>query len=157
MMNKNIVPIAVIITICVFFSEARLKLNQCKKKAGSTIQSLEISGCTEYPCIMKKESNAQISLRFKLKKRIIGLKLKISGIIHNKEIPFSVDDSNHCEETISDVPNNCFLQKGETYNYSFSLPILAEYPSLALVSKFELTDMKGNSIVCFTFPTKIED
>lgn len=156
-MYKTIVLVAILFCMCISFNEASLKVNKCKKRIGSKIKSFEITGCTEYPCVLKKESNPQINITFKLKRRVNGLKPKIAGIVNKRQIPFTVADSKHCEMTIQDAPEKCSLKKGNTYNYSFTLPILKEYPSISVVTKFELTDKRGNSIVCLTFPTKLID
>ncbi len=154
---KTAVLILAIVAFFSFVADANLTVNKCQKKSAADIQSLTITGCTSYPCILKKGSDAAIEMKFTLKRRVNDIGLKIAGRLNGREIPFSVDDSNHCKNTIEGMTGSCNLLKGETYSYKYSLPILNEYPSLMVIVKFEIVDKRGLPVTCFTFPARIEE
>ena len=153
-MNKLTILMTLIVVISLVES---MEVNRCRKKASGRIEKLEITGCDSYPCKLKKNSKPTINIKFKLRRRVNGLRLKIAGKLNGREIPFSVDDSHHCQNTIVNMPSKCILRKGSSYDYTFSLPILKEYPSLMVVVKYELVDKRGRPVLCFSFPAKIEE
>ena len=157
---SNSTLITIFVCLCVAgLIQADIAVNKCKgrRTAAADITYLNITGCTSYPCVLQKDTTPAITLGLKFNRRVNDLKLKIAGRIGGKEIPFNVDDSNHCSECIQGSPKGCILKKGSTYNYSYSLPILKEYPPLTLVVKYEVVDKQGNSVACFTFPAQIKE
>ena len=157
-MNKSAVLLLAIVACVFYVADADfIKVNQCQKRTAADIESLSITGCTTYPCALKKGTDAAIEMKFTLKRRVNELGLRIAGRINGREIPFSVDDTNHCQNTIEGITDKCNLSKGETYTYKYSMPILNEYPSLMVVVKFEIVDKRGNPVACFTFPARIEE
>ena len=154
----------VVVALCyVSLSEqADLKIYPCKnvKKPTGAIKKLEISGCESYPCILKRGSNSSIKVQFDSKTRITDLKLKITGMLNNKEVPFMTLDGDHCQNTIQELikekSDKCNLKRNTVYNYSYALPVKTEYPTVSVVVKFNLM-FGSKSVFCFTFPSKIED
>jgi hypothetical protein len=163
-MNKfsNLICILVLSVFCVSISQAAdLKVFPCKGiKPMGAIQKLEIPGCERYPCVLKRGSNSSINVQFTSKSRINDLKLKITGMLNNKEVPFMTLDGDHCQNTIQELvqekSQKCLIKRNQSYNYSYALPVKAEYPTVSVVVKFNLI-FGTKSVFCFTFPAKIEN
>ena len=160
---SNSICIALLATLCylALTQAAELKVFTCKNvKGSSTIKKLEIPGCDTYPCVLKRGSNSSINVQFNSKTRINELKLKITGMLNNKEVPFMTIDGDHCQNTIQELikekSDKCLIKRNQLYSYSYALPVKAEYPTVSVVVKFNL--MFGTkSVFCFTFPAKIEN
>ena len=154
--------IVILITMCfASLAQANLKVYPCKGiKTPGSIKKLEITGCDSYPCILKRGSNSSINMQFDSKTRITDLKLKITGMLNNKEVPFMTLDTDHCQNTIQEIlktkSKKCNLKRNTVYNYSYALPVKAEYPTVSVVVKFNLM-FRSKSVLCFSFPSKIED
>lgn len=155
---RSSILLAIFMCVCyASFSEASLDIHKCKKRSAAVIEKLEITGCTSFPCDLKKGTSPTIKATLKMRRKVRDLKLRIAGQINDREVPFSVDDSNHCASTVDSMKSQkrCLLKKGETYEYAYSLPVLKEYPSLMVVVKYEIVDNRGRTVACFSFPAKI--
>ena len=155
---RSAILIAIFLCVCyASISEASLDIRKCKKRSSAALENLEISGCTSYPCALKKGTSPTIKATLNMRRRVKNLKLRIAAKINGREVPFSVDDSNHCAETVEGMKSKkrCILRKGKSYDYAFSLPVLKEYPSLLVVVKYEIVDARGRTVACFSFPAKI--
>jgi Niemann-Pick C2 protein len=137
--------------------EANLKVNNCQKSKGAAnITKLEISGCTNYPCLLRKNTNSTIKLGLHFSKKVNDLKLRIAGVINGRDIPFNVNDKDHCVQTVK-TTKNCTINRNSTHKYEFSLPVLKEYPTLMVLVRYEIIDSKKNPVACFTFPARIDN
>ena len=159
---SNLICVLVLALCYVSMSQAaELKVFPCKgMKSMGAIKKLEIPGCENYPCVLKRGSNSSINVQFNSKSRINDLKLKITGMRNNKEVPFMTLDGDHCQNTIQELvkekSDKCLIKRNQVYNYSYALPVKAEYPTVSVVVKFNL--MFGSKpVFCFTFPAKIEN
>lgn len=153
------VILALFVAVCIYgVVDANLKINNCPKIKGAAanITKLEITGCTNYPCLLKKNSNSTIKMNLHFQKKVTDLKLRIAGVINGREIPFNVNDKDHCVQTVK-TAKNCTINKGQLHKYEFSLPVLKEYPTLMVVVKYEIVDQKKNLVSCFTFPARIDN
>ena len=135
-----------------------LKVNFCPKmkNPSANITYFEVSGCTAYPCIFKRNSTSAIKLGLNFLKKVTDLKVKIAGQINGRDFPFSVNDKNLCLQSIKTMNKSCDLKKGSDYIYEHSLPILKEYPKIQVIVKYELLDQKKHTVTCLSFPVKIE-
>ena len=156
--SSSIIMAILVALIFQSLSEANLKVNNCKRvtSAAANITKLEISSCRNYPCILKKNTNSTIKLGLHFTKKVTELKLRIAGILNGHDIPFHVNDKNHCQHTIK-TAKNCTINKNSIHKYEFSLPVLKEYPNLYVFVRYELIDFKKNSVACFTFPARIDN
>lgn len=157
-MIKISILVAIFVAVCLNAAvEANLKINNCPKlKGAANITKLEISGCTNYPCLLKKNSNSTIKLGLHFHKKVSDLKLRIAGVINGRDIPFNVNDKDHCITTVK-TAKNCTLNRGQNHKYEFSLPVLKEYPTLMVLVKYEIIDQKKSPVACFTFPARIDN
>lgn len=71
----------------------------------------------------------------------------ISGVL----VPFKLPNPDACV----DSGLNCPLQKGTTYKYEASFPVLNKYPKLDVEVKYELKPPSKTDIVCVLIPVKI--
>lgn len=157
--STNIILVAIFVAVCISsLVDANLKINSCPKmkNPAANITKLEISGCTNYPCLLKKNTNSTIKVNLHFHRKITDLKPKIAGVINGREIPFNVNDKDHCNLTVR-TAKNCTINKGQLHKYEYSLPVLKEYPTLMVLIKYEIVDQKKNLISCFTFPARIDN
>lgn len=135
-------------------TEYELQLNNNFNFAGSMIgrfTKIEVSDCvTSSPaCILKKNTNATIKIDFELSEfslnvynimdltlwiysatvdRVTEITAHVSGIVVGIEMPFTLPNSNGCDNSGIICP----IQKGTTYEYSTTLPVLKIYPKVCL-------------------------
>ncbi|KAH9362715.1 NPC intracellular cholesterol transporter 2-like [Haemaphysalis longicornis] len=122
----------------------------CGAPDGST-QSFEIAGCqAPARCVLKKGTEAKVSILFSSKVASKGVKVKAFGVIHEVPIPFPLPQKDACQCGVT-----CPIQENGNYTYHSSFPIKAEYPSLSLDVKWELIDDDGKNLVCQLVPVEI--
>ena len=154
---SHFILMTIFLVVCFQAISANLKVNSCLKvKGAANITKLEISGCSNFPCLLKKNSNSTIKLGLNFTKKVTDLKLRIAGVINGREIPFNVNDKDHCIQTVK-TAKNCSIQRNTHHKYEFSLPVLKEYPTLMVLVKYEIVDSRKSPVACFTFPAKIDN
>jgi hypothetical protein len=148
------VLIGLTLLCCIVAIQANLRIVSCPGRRPITVQKFELDGCTSYPCKLVRKSNATLKYTFVSSRRINDLKLKIAGVIGGSEVPFAVDDTDHCNIAVV-AGGKCPLARNKQYRYQFSMPILEQYPKVSLVIKYEIVDASGASLLCLSFPAQI--
>jgi hypothetical protein len=146
--------ILVTLLCCIVAIKANLRIVTCPGKRPITIQKFELDGCTSYPCKLPRGTNATLRYTFLSSRRINQLKLKVAGLIGGSEVPFAIQDDDHCNVAVVHG-GKCPLARNKQYKYAFSMPILQQYPKVSLVIKYEIVDLAGASLLCLTFPAQI--
>lgn len=152
--------IFILIAMSYASAETSLKVFPCKNiKPIATIKKLTISDCNAYPCVLKRGFNSSINVEFSNKQSISNLKLKITGQLNNKEVPFLTTNDDHCLDTIKDLKDvkgkkSCNLARNKSYNYTYALPVKTEYPTVSVIVQYHVM-FGAKSVFCFTFPGKL--
>lgn len=145
---------ALLLSVCLTCITANLKINPCNnRKTALTIKKLEVNGCNKYPCNLERGTNATLRLEFQANQRVNSLKLSIAGIIQGKEVPFAVNDEEHCKLAVKGA--KCPLLRGKTYKYEYSIPVLQQYPKISVNIRYAINDNTGRQLACFTWPASI--
>lgn len=114
---------------------------------------VEVSRCNldEPSCILKRNTNATISITFTSDEELTELKAVVHGIILGMEVPFKLPNDNGCVDSNVECP----LQKDTEYKYITTLPVLKQYPKVAVEVKWELKS-GDKDVVCVKIPAKIQ-
>lgn len=122
----------------------------CSAPDGST-NSFEIEGCqAPARCVLKKGTDAKVSIQFSSKVASKGVRVKVYGVIHEVPIPFPLPQKDACQCGVT-----CPIQEQGNYTYHTSFAVKHEYPSLSLDVKWELVDDNGKNLVCQLIPVQI--
>ncbi|XP_058458586.1 NPC intracellular cholesterol transporter 2 homolog a [Malaya genurostris] len=115
--------------------------------------SVEVSNCNvnEAACILKRNTNATISITFRTDEDLTQLKAVVHGIILGMEVPFKLPNDNGCVNSGLECP----LSKDTDYKYTTTLPVLKQYPKVSVDVKWELKD-GDRDVVCVKIPAKIQ-
>uniref|UniRef100_A0A182WCX0 MD-2-related lipid-recognition domain-containing protein n=1 Tax=Anopheles minimus TaxID=112268 RepID=A0A182WCX0_9DIPT len=114
---------------------------------------VEVSNCAESDasCVLKRNSNATISITFTSTEDLSQLKAVVHGIILGMAVPFKLPNDNGCKDSGVECP----LAKDTSYRYSTTLPVLKQYPKVSVEVKWEL--MAGDKeVLCVLIPAKIQ-
>lgn len=114
---------------------------------------IEVSNCNlnEATCILKRNSNATISITFSSEEELSELKAVVHGIILGMEVPFKLPNDNGCVDSGLDCP----LPKDTELKYTATLPVLKQYPKVVVDVKWELKS-GARDVVCVKIPAKIQ-
>ena len=155
--------LGIFVVFCLTFcclQAADLKVYVCKPQNNqrylAKINTLQISGCSKYPCELRRNTNASIDVEFESKARITDVELKIEGELNGKRVPFNAQADNHCVTAINEMKSQskCLLKRNEKYHYKFGMDIKEEYPTVSVTVHYSLM-FKGKPILCFNFPARI--
>jgi len=116
------------------------------------VQSVTVNGVTAVPAVLKKGTDALLTVVFTSK---VASKTSTSvchGVIAGIPVPFPLKNTNGCTE----MQPACPIQSGDSYTYSTKLSVLKNYPSLRLVVKWEEKGDAGEDIFCIMIPAVIE-
>ncbi|XP_055531426.1 NPC intracellular cholesterol transporter 2 homolog a-like [Wyeomyia smithii] len=114
---------------------------------------VEVSDCklNEPACVLKRNSNATISITFTSEDDLSELKAVVHGIILGMEVPFKLPNDNGCVDSGLECP----LAKDTELKYTTTLPVLKQYPKVAVEVKWELKS-GDREVVCVKIPAKIQ-
>ncbi|XP_052871991.1 NPC intracellular cholesterol transporter 2 homolog a [Anopheles cruzii] len=134
-------------------TEAAEFANCANETAIGQYSKVEVSNCADddATCVLKRNSNATISITFTSDEELSELKAVVHGIILGMEVPFPLPNDNGCQDSGLECP----LAKKTTYRYSTTLPVLKQYPKVSVEVKWELI-AAGTQVVCVLIPAKIQ-
>lgn len=114
---------------------------------------VEVSDCNlnDPACILKRNSNATISITFTSEQDLSELKAVVHGIILGMEVPFKLPNDNGCVNSGLECP----LAKDTEFKYTTTLPVLKQYPKVAVEVKWELKS-GAHDVICVKIPAKIQ-
>lgn len=114
---------------------------------------VEVSKCNlnEASCILKRNTNATISITFTADEELSELKAVVHGIILGMEVPFKLPNDDGCKDSGLECP----LAADTEFKYTATLPVLKQYPKMDLKVKWELK-ADGKDVVCVIIPAKIQ-
>ncbi|XP_005187474.1 NPC intracellular cholesterol transporter 2 homolog a [Musca domestica] len=130
-----------------------LQFTDCGSKTGK-FTKVSVSDCdtTKNECILKRNSTVSITIDFSLAEDVKAIQTVVHGKVMGVEMPFHLQNPDACV----DSGLKCPLDKGETYEYTASLPVLKAYPKVNVMVKWELKDQNNEDIVCVEIPAKIQ-
>lgn len=114
---------------------------------------VEVSNCdlAQPTCILKRNSNATISITFTSDEEVTELKAVVHGIILGMEVPFRLPNDDGCKDSGLECP----LAQDTSYKYTTTLPVLKQYPKVAVEVKWELKS-GDKDVICVKIPAKIQ-
>lgn len=117
------------------------------------MEEIDISPCTEEPCVLHKGTNATVQVKFKTKAGITKATSVVHGIIEKVPVPFPVPIPDACE----DQGLLCPLAANQEYTFHTTLSIKPLYPSIELIVKWELQDdgREDVDVFCWELPLRI--
>ncbi|XP_052766034.1 NPC intracellular cholesterol transporter 2-like [Mya arenaria] len=117
----------------------------------NTINTISLSPCEVEPCVFHKGYNVTVSIDFNTDSPLVSaVKTKVYGQVAGIFVPYSLPNTDGCVS----CNLTCPLTSG-AHTYVNVFPVLAIYPDIKLVVKWELVDQDGNLLVCFEFPMSI--
>ncbi|XP_044730706.1 ecdysteroid-regulated 16 kDa protein-like [Chrysoperla carnea] len=154
--NQNMFHINLIFVILstMFVNLATAEFYQdCGSPAG-VITDVEVDECkpTDKVCILKKNTNATITIKFKTNQPTESVTADVHGIVAGRSIAFPLANSNGCFKS----GLLCPLAEGVENTYENTLAILKVYPSLSVKVKWELKNEKGEDLACVLIAAKIK-
>ncbi|XP_064646931.1 NPC intracellular cholesterol transporter 2-like [Lineus longissimus] len=126
-----------------------VKFKDCGSKAG-TIVSVDITPCPQFPCALKRGTNATTTVVFTSKTQSETATAKVYGVIANVPVPFPVPNSDGCKTGVT-----CPVENGVKYTYKNSIFVSKLYPKVQVVVEWSLVDDKGENIFCFAVPAQV--
>ncbi|XP_075976958.1 ecdysteroid-regulated 16 kDa protein-like [Anticarsia gemmatalis] len=141
------------ITLTVLLASSQAKFwTDCGSKLAS-VQSVGVSGCAEdaKECVLKRNTNATISIDFTPSQDVKGLQTIVHGVIMNLPVPFPMPQPDACKD------NNlsCPLPAGKEASYRTTMPVLKSYPKVKVDVKWELKNDEEEDLVCVMIPARI--
>jgi len=136
---------------CLVAASYAATFTDCGSKTGK-FTKIEIAGCKEETkyCILKRGSNATISVEFVSNLVTSSVKALVWGRIADLDVPFPLPNPDGCTSGVK-----CPIQPNTPNTYVATLPVLKIYPKLQLIVKWELIDAEKNVVVCALIPAQI--
>ncbi|XP_017845181.1 ecdysteroid-regulated 16 kDa protein [Drosophila busckii] len=129
------------------------------KTRALTADEVTISNCPKNKCILKRNTEASITMKIKPERDFNELNSDIQGIILDVPLPFpgyyGTSACPHIYDAAGEKQVGCPLKAGETYTYKNSFKILPLYPTVTLEIHWGLGDKQGDA-ACFQIPAKIK-
>ncbi|XP_022226983.1 NPC intracellular cholesterol transporter 2 homolog a [Drosophila obscura] len=143
---------AVIACLLVAFVQG-LEFSDCGSKTGKFTRVV-IEGCdtTKSECILKRNTTVSFSIDITLAEEATAVKTVVHGKVLGIEMPFPLANPNACVNS----GLKCPLEKGASYRYTATLPVLRTYPKVSVLVKWELQDQNSEDIICVEIPAKIQ-
>uniref|UniRef100_A0A182IJI4 MD-2-related lipid-recognition domain-containing protein n=1 Tax=Anopheles atroparvus TaxID=41427 RepID=A0A182IJI4_ANOAO len=128
-------------------------VNCANETAIGQFTKVEVSNCEDdqASCVLKRNSNATISITFTSSEDLAELKAVVHGIILGMEVPFKLPNDDGCNGSGLQCP----LTKDTSYRYSTTLPVLKQYPKVSVEVKWELKSGEKD-VICVLIPAKIQ-
>ncbi|XP_052748863.1 ecdysteroid-regulated 16 kDa protein [Galleria mellonella] len=142
-----------ILTVIVLLASAQAKFYTDCGSPLASIESVEVSGCKDdaKECILRRNTNASISITFTPSKDIKSLVTEVHGVIMNLPVPFPLPQPNACQDTGLVCP----LKAGTKASYKATLPVLKSYPKVKVDVKWELKTEDDEDVVCILITSRI--
>lgn len=144
----------------------------CGSESG-TIQMFQVTDCDVAPCKLARGKTYAMNLTMQAKapsatatvaiygekiywsKNIVSrsnsIDFYLKGVIGGVPIPFPLPETNACKLGVA-----CPVKASDVDVATFSVPVLASYPTLSLYVKIEIKDDdQKNDYVCLLFPATI--
>lgn len=151
--QKAALILATVFLVLVSSSRAADFANCANETAIGEFSKVEVSNCDDdhTSCVLKRNSNATISITFTSSEDLTELKAVVHGIILGMEVPFKLPNDDGCNGS----GLNCPLTKDTSYRYTTTLPVLKQYPKVSVEVKWELKS-GDKDVVCVLIPAKIQ-
>lgn len=123
-------------------------------KPRSSISKLEVEGCADSSrsCILRKGTDAKITITFTPTVKVDNITVKAYGIIEGVPLPYPLPNSNGCNET----GLHCPLIENIKVTYSQKFPVKPFFPSLSLDVKWTFVYDTAEELLCALIPVRIQ-
>ncbi|CAH1637067.1 unnamed protein product [Spodoptera littoralis] len=142
------------VLLTVFAASANAKFVKDCGSAQASVQSVQVSGCTEAAkeCILKRNTNATFSIEFTPMSSVTEVQAIVHGVIMNLPVPFPLPQPDACK----DNGLTCPLPAGKPVKYQTTMPILKSYPKVKVDVKWELKDENSEDLVCVMIAARLQ-
>ncbi|KAH3848099.1 hypothetical protein DPMN_090448 [Dreissena polymorpha] len=117
-----------------------------------SIKYISMDPCEIEPCVFTKGENVSVTIDFTTNSTVTDVQAKVYGEVAGVFVPFALPNPDGCQG----CDLTCPLGAGEQ-SYTNTFPVLAIYPEIKVVVKWELLDQDSNTLVCFEFPMQITE
>lgn len=121
-------------------------------KAPSNIKSVNISPCSDDPCIFHHNTTVKVEVTFTAQMNSSSLKAQIYGIVAGIPVSFPMPNPDGCNKSGIACP----ISQGSEYTYQSVFNVIPSYPDISLVVQWDLKDRDGKYEFCFLFPMQIK-
>ncbi|KXJ82923.1 NPC intracellular cholesterol transporter 2 homolog a-like [Aedes albopictus] len=123
-------------------------------KAGSLPLSVDVHGCKQVPCELKRGEDAVAFVDFSVSDEVAKLKPVVYATALGLTIPFEMpsDRQDACEWLDG---SKCPLSAGEDVRYQLRLPVEKSYPPIAVEVELRLVDQDEQIVSCFSVQGKV--
>ncbi|XP_008557348.1 NPC intracellular cholesterol transporter 2 homolog a [Microplitis demolitor] len=129
-------------------------IQDCGSKVGKynnvTVSDCEPDAAT---CILKRGTDASITISFDVDKDISAVKAVVHGVIGGAPLPFPFSHPDGCQTSGLTCP---LTKASGPYTYTTTLHVEKLYPKLKVGVKWELKDENDDNIVCAMIPSEIK-
>ncbi|KAL8589750.1 hypothetical protein ACOMHN_027258 [Nucella lapillus] len=143
MLKASIVCIAYLALV----AADKVKFKDCGS-VESKINSVEVSGCSTFPCLFHKNTYVNVTVDFTANADIQNATNKVYGVVLGVKIPFPLP-SLACKDMA------CPVSKGKTVVYKNAVLVEKNYPDVSVVVQWEVVDTNDKFVFCFAVPVKI--
>ncbi|XP_076252820.1 ecdysteroid-regulated 16 kDa protein-like [Rhynchophorus ferrugineus] len=143
-----------IVVVCLlpFLQSTLAGYTDCGSADGSIID-VSVTNCapTARRCILKRNTNATMTINFKSNVKSDSLTAEVHGIIMGVPVAFDLPNTDGCK----DSGIVCPLSADSSYEYTTTMPIKSSYPRITVEIKWQLIDDEGKNVICALIPAKI--
>ncbi|XP_055594651.1 NPC intracellular cholesterol transporter 2 homolog a-like [Uranotaenia lowii] len=153
--STSLVAVAISLALFTIFVDQSVQGAEFKNCGNETIGKftlVEVSNCKpdDPVCVLKRSTNATISITFTSEEEISDLKAIVHGVVLGMEVPFKLPNDNGCVDSGLECP----LAKDVEHKYTTTLPVLKQYPKVSVEVKWELKST-DKEVLCVLIPAKI--
>ncbi|XP_054010408.1 NPC intracellular cholesterol transporter 2 homolog a-like [Hylaeus anthracinus] len=113
-----------------------------------------ISGCDSLPCPLKRGTNVDGAISFRVLENTKTLKPVVDVQLGEIHMKYPLPQQNACK----DLTNaQCPLDKGETVTYHLNMPVEKAYPKVSMIIQLALVDELNKTQMCVKIPAKVVD
>ncbi|XP_054257902.1 ecdysteroid-regulated 16 kDa protein-like [Macrosteles quadrilineatus] len=135
------------------------QVNECSGHSSGKRLEVNIHGCEAPPCVLKKNTNATVEIRFVPVQKVEKLVNRVFARVIFP-LPFvGVDGESSCDSIYLPTGGKagCPVDAGTEYLYKQSFEIHSYYPSISPTVHWALLDSdSGESVVCFEVKSSIQ-
>jgi Niemann-Pick C2 protein len=120
---------------------------------GATILYLSVKDCPQVPCILRRGTDAAITVRFRALVDTAVATVVVHGRSGIFSIPLKVPESDACKAMIKP---SCPIKAGQEYTIGGAVPVLKDYPQITGTIRLELQDANNQDLLCIELPAEIQ-
>ncbi|THD19782.1 hypothetical protein D915_009347 [Fasciola hepatica] len=138
-----IIVLASLICIVTSFQLQDTAFKDCGSQLAE-LMNVTVTPCDTTPCSLYRGENAQLEITFRTKEVVKSGKAVVHAIVARVPAPFPLDDYDLCKFT----EPKCEIPADTVALYTYSLPVLREYPTVSLSNGSNQFDLFCPRAVC---------